>query len=366
MKKPLILLITLLCTALLSAQDNRRTVAVVPAQGYGIPQNIRDGITEGLLEGVVNSGQFRAVARGADFQRALGEMDFQQGGAVADDQLIEFGRALRADFVSFAVISRFGEGLYRITFRMVDVASGEIPQGLAGSETVTTGALGVLQATDNIAQRLFGGARPQQAQQQQPARPAQQQESTPPAFSHCNNNTPGWGNSLGRVSFESNRTTRIGDRIWSDAVTATACQKTSFDGGSWSSDKQRGNNNWNADCRSNPGFPGDLFSWCAVQRFGNLLCPSPWRVPTRADFRRLHEDIRQHRDTYRINWRGAFGGFSWSGGALHSQGSSGYYWSQSEQRGGALGLVISEVTILPYSWIRFETSGKTLRCVRNR
>jgi len=157
MKKIPALLFILFCTTLLSAQDNRRTVAVVPAQGYGIPQNIRDGVTEGLLEGVVNSGQFRAVARGADFQRALGEMDFQQGGAVADDQLIEFGRALRADFVSFAVISRFGEGLYRITFRMVDVASGEIPQGLAGSETVTTGALGVLQATDNIAQRLFGG-----------------------------------------------------------------------------------------------------------------------------------------------------------------------------------------------------------------
>ncbi|MCL2682631.1 MAG: hypothetical protein FWE63_03980 [Bacteroidales bacterium] len=155
MKKLLILLFAFLCTTLLCAQDGRRTVAVVPASGVGIPESVKEGVTEGLLEGVVNSGLFRAVARGADFQNALGEMQFQQSGNVADDQLIEFGRALRADFVAFAVISKFDESHFRITYRMVDVATGEIP--VMSSEMIEgSGLRGLMRATDNISQKLFG------------------------------------------------------------------------------------------------------------------------------------------------------------------------------------------------------------------
>ena len=96
----------------------------------------------------------------------------------------------------------------------------------------------------------------------------------------CNKLTPGFGENLGTIAFATDSTwSIIGNghvQIWSDAITATNCQKTTFDGGM--------KNNLNADCRSNSGFRGDLFSWCVVYRFADQLCPSPWRVPTVQDF----------------------------------------------------------------------------------
>ena len=46
------------------------------------------------------------------------------------------------------------------------------------------------------------------------------------------------------------------------------------------------------DCRNNAGHPTDAglfdyFSWCFVMKYADLLCPYPWRVPTRYDFEAL-------------------------------------------------------------------------------
>ena len=136
--------------------QDRKTVAVVPATGQDVRQSIKDGITEGLLEGVVKSRQFRPVARDIDFEKALSEMKFQQGGAVADNQLIQFGRALRADLVCYASVNQYSEREFRISYKMIDVASGEILD--MSSETVRDGISGLLTATDNIAKKLFGGS----------------------------------------------------------------------------------------------------------------------------------------------------------------------------------------------------------------
>jgi hypothetical protein len=88
MKKVIIFLLALLPVMTGWAQP-RKTVAVVPATGIEVSQGVRDGVTNGLQEGVVKSGQYRAVARDRDFEKALGEMKFQQSGAVADEQLNE-------------------------------------------------------------------------------------------------------------------------------------------------------------------------------------------------------------------------------------------------------------------------------------
>jgi len=34
---------------------------VAPATGEGIPQSIKDGVTDGLMQGIVKSRQYRAV-----------------------------------------------------------------------------------------------------------------------------------------------------------------------------------------------------------------------------------------------------------------------------------------------------------------
>lgn len=108
----------------------------------------------------------------------------------------------------------------------------------------------------------------------------------------CNTNMPNWGPSLGETGFASSSVWEIRDennvliQTWSDAVTASNCgNRVDFNGGA---DDERG---FNADCRSNPNFDGDVFSWCAVVRFAHLLCPYPWRVPTPDDFAALHVAI---------------------------------------------------------------------------
>jgi len=187
----------------------------------------------------------------------------------------------------------------------------------------------------------------------------------------CNDNTPNWGASLGTVSFHTtNEWTIVGNgitQIWSDAVTATNCQKTTFQAGS--------TGNFHADCRSNPGFLGDLFSWCAVVRFADQLCPYPWRVPTNEDFRDLdiamggtgspRTDLNFVNENYITRWGGSFGGYSHSGGTLGDQGDWGRYWSQTETsaEGARHSHFGTSGSINPqHSWAR--TFGFSLRCVR--
>jgi len=198
---------------------------------------------------------------------------------------------------------------------------------------------------------------------------------------NCNFDTPGWGNTLGTVSFHTNQIWTIEgygiSQIWSDAITATNCQKTTFNGGDVETQS------FNADCRSNPDFSGDLFSWCAVVRFADVLCPYPWRVPTQQDFINLdiamggvgarnnannNLDPQFITDNYINRWGGAFGGFNFSDGAFHNQDFAGYYWSQSEHttnHGGVL-TIGSNGSVNPQGsqgGFLVKPHGFTLRCV---
>jgi len=134
----------------------------------------------------------------------------------------------------------------------------------------------------------------------------------------------------------------IGNQIWSDPVRAENCQKTTF----------RGNEgtvrDFNADCCDNPGYAGNFFSWCAVARFAEWLCPYPWRVPTLKDFEILNRTIRRgklrvDKDFPQIieKYKNEFGG-EWTGQASPNgrilvrtyigdsiKGNS-FYWSQSQ------------------------------------
>jgi len=196
------------------------------------------------------------------------------------------------------------------------------------------------------------------------------------AMTGCNFNTPGWGESLGIVSFYTNNKWTIEGngifQIWSDAVTATACQKTSFDGG-----YHRGTiQNFNADCRSNPNFPGDLFSWCAVVRFTNILCPYPWRVPTAQDFRDLdialggtggvRTDLDFINANYINRWGGVFGATCYACGS-GVQEQRALYWSQTNANfvmgRGILLTFRTTGQIFPEGFCN-KRNGRSLRCVR--
>ncbi|MCL2681975.1 MAG: Ig-like domain-containing protein [Bacteroidales bacterium] len=190
----------------------------------------------------------------------------------------------------------------------------------------------------------------------------------------CNINTPGWGSSLGIVSFATTTQRTIFNdsitQIWSDAVRTTNCNKTNFAGGSFG--------NFNADCRSNPDHPGDLFSWCAIIRFQDQLCPGDWRVPTRQDFIDLDivmggtgsnqtdsAHLVQYIGTDVNQWAGTYGGFCYLDGSLSNQGSYALYWSQADESAGHGGSLYftSDGYVNPRDW-GSKFYGFTLRCIR--
>ncbi len=149
----------------------------------------------------------------------------------------------------------------------------------------------------------------------------------------CNTITPMWGESLGTVSFATNQEWTVGNQIWSDAVQTSVCSGRSpniFEIGNPT--------NCFANCRSNPGQKGDFFSWCAVMRFGDILCPYPWRVPTKDDFLELvlaldGEETERFQNTTVRNrllndWGGNYAGYIYMGDIIRQTNT--VYWTQSE------------------------------------
>jgi len=186
----------------------------------------------------------------------------------------------------------------------------------------------------------------------------------------CNINTPGFGESIGTASFATNQTWTVGSLTWSDAVQTSVCSnRETYHGGYW------GEQNFNADCRSNPGQKGDLFTWCAVIRFQDELCPYPWRVPTQADFLYLDTyfggDTQNRtdiaiRDMYFSEWGASFGGYCSPSGVRGVQGKWAYYWSLT-QAGATTGFMLglsAEGFVGPRrDSVKYR--GFSLRCVRD-
>ncbi len=189
--------------------------------------------------------------------------------------------------------------------------------------------------------------------------------------------------SLGTISFVTNNTWVVGDQEWSDAVQTTYCsEKTNYKG----VDK-KDPMKWKylADCRSNPGQKGDLFSWEMVNQQKNLLCPEGWRVPTSDDFTTLditlggtgwgREDspeINEFMDANYLNpeiWGGEYSGYINDGASqVEKQGTGVYYWSQTEASKDLahyLKLFDKGIGVGTYAYV-LKANGYSLRCVRDR
>jgi uncharacterized protein (TIGR02145 family) len=185
----------------------------------------------------------------------------------------------------------------------------------------------------------------------------------------CNTDISGFGNNLGAVSFRTDQTYKSSNQEWSDVVIAENCQKETYDGGVDSLSI------FNADCRKNADGFGDLFSWCAINRFERFICPRGWRVPSVNDFILLDEHFGGHGDRRNVDteilakynvFGNAFGGYCEADGTLKDQESSAYYWSNSENRAGRGKRLnfFSDGYISPQGW-ESKTLGHMLRCVRD-
>jgi len=197
----------------------------------------------------------------------------------------------------------------------------------------------------------------------------------------------------------------VGNQIWSPPIlgcvrgagTNNFTGITSSEGGSF-----------NADCRptamSVSQTEGTLFSWCAVVRFADILCPGDWRIPSAEDFAALDRAIRGSGtgeesyvsfdvvEKYRTQWAnqvgigtteqaryygGMFGGMILTGVGMSTtptlnqtgiigRGAYGTYWSSSEDNAtGALFFYINATGTVHPNHVGVKSAGRAVRCVRD-
>jgi uncharacterized protein (TIGR02145 family) len=79
----------------------------------------------------------------------------------------------------------------------------------------------------------------------------------------------------------------VGNLIWSLPVIASACNKQEYYASQIRAESAN-NKDFKVDCRQGrsdqPGTNNTFLSWCAMKKYANVICPHPWRVPTREDW----------------------------------------------------------------------------------
>lgn len=157
----------------------------------------------------------------------------------------------------------------------------------------------------------------------------------------CLTGTPEWGETLGEPYFASDQTWDLGGVVWSDAVEITGGEtKLTYDGGNHNT------GGYKSDFRHNPdsNYKGDFFSWCAVVRHQEVLCPDEWRVPTVDDFVALDKALggngtnqtgTQIVPKYLSDWGGQLAGWvpydsPTKGNPIYSPEVNGMYWTANE------------------------------------
>lgn len=177
----------------------------------------------------------------------------------------------------------------------------------------------------------------------------------------------------GTASFATDSTWKVGTQEWSDAVQTTICSgKETYNGGE--------NPNFLADCRSNPGQKGNLFSWQMVSEYGNVLCPEGWHVPTAEDFKALDvafggagagtsiADSVNCINNYIGRWGATLNGECDATGVISKTDANANYWSSTTHATITQAAYKQMVARLTYTvsspGLSMKPTGSALRCVR--
>jgi uncharacterized protein (TIGR02145 family) len=121
---------------------------------------------------------------------------------------------------------------------------------------------------------------------------------------------------------------------------------------------------------------GYLYNWICVIGYGYLLCPSPWRVPTTADFVTLDialggsgslrndEDPNWINSNYIVKWGGAYGGYGFSTD-VSGAGAEARYHSATQSGNVANGLTVTTAgRVYPTATHWRSSMGLQVRCVK--
>jgi len=150
MKKILVLLTIAICISGVYGQSKSK-LAILPPIG-SVEQDIKDALFDALLEGASKSGKYTLVECNEANQQGLEKVD-QKLGTFDDKQVIEFGHAIKADFVCYASVRKLGSN-YRISYNMLNIASSGTSN--VNSKSTTNGDNDLLALLDEIAEDVFG------------------------------------------------------------------------------------------------------------------------------------------------------------------------------------------------------------------
>ena len=173
-------------------------------------------------------------------------------------------------------------------------------------------------------------------------------------YTYCNTSTF----ILGTVGFANTTTYQQNGITISAPVTATNCNKTNYSSGLGP---------YIADCRTNPSYDGDLFSWCMVVMNASKLCPSPWHVPTIDEYCAYSGQSPGCSSSVSTIYAGVdgwlLGGACYSYGGLYNQGDAGIYWAWPELHGDDAWVAYALPDAFGISYSK-KHAGYSLRCVK--
>jgi hypothetical protein len=136
-KKIIILSLVLFCSATVALASELPTIAVY-VTGSDISGKTKDALGAFLLDGLANSGQYRAIERSESFLAAIEqEHATQRSGAVDNDQIRELGKQAGVQFVCIASITP-AMGQHQISARIIDIETAAITaSGVSGGSLRT-------------------------------------------------------------------------------------------------------------------------------------------------------------------------------------------------------------------------------------
>jgi hypothetical protein len=136
---------------------------------------------------------------------------------------------------------------------------------------------------------------------------------------------------------------------WSDAIHIPECNKDDFS-----------NSDTEPRCRSytEGGHTWYYYNWPYVIANPSLLCPSPWRVPTKSDF----EALQGATDGATLTSSWGYGGCA-NGSSMEFVGSLADYWSSTEYNSSYAYYMYYYNTYLSVT-SRLKYYGSQVRCVK--
>jgi hypothetical protein len=148
----------------------------------------------------------------------------------------------------------------------------------------------------------------------------------------------------------STQTWTFGNQTWSDAIQIPGCNKETFEKSS--TDPQ---------CCSytHEGKTYYYYNWPYVKQHADLLCPLPWRVPTKDDFVELNDNTNAN--TLIAAW--GYGGGA-NGSSMNYVSSNALYWPSTENSSNyAYYLYYLSGNVYPQNYTH-KYFGFQIRCVK--